>query len=505
MKNIIGVRRTAALAAIGLGLSGCVSAEQTALYSATEPGFQTVKAGAATALRGQQTVWVQSEQQAQQVNKLVKAFVDRKTLNADTAVQVALYNNKGLQAAYADLGLSAAEAWQQTMLQNPVLTVGMVGIGAPELGIYRAIEGVIAANILALATQKKRVDVADVRFRQAQFTALLESLRLAAETRRSWITAVSALENVQYLEKAQVAANAAAELGRKLGETGALPKAEQAREQAFYAELTGQLAEAKLQARLAREQLTRLMGLWGKDIEYKLPQRLPALPDKLQASPGIETAALKNRVDLKIARLELDALAKSYKLTDATRYVTDLGLAAGVELEREIETEYELEDGKIEEKTSKNTLATPLIELDYAIPIFDSGKARLRKAELAYMQAANRLAEKAVNIRSEARSAYTAYRATYDIAQHYQKSVVPLRTEIEKESLLTYNGMITNTFELLADSRSKVNALLMASNAKREFWLAEANLSTTINGGGGQPGSGGGAGPTVADAGGSPH
>ena len=82
----LDIRRTAALAAIGLGLSGCVSAEQTALYSATEPGFQTVKAGAATALRGQQTVWVQSEQQAQQVNKLVKAFVDRKTLNADTAV-----------------------------------------------------------------------------------------------------------------------------------------------------------------------------------------------------------------------------------------------------------------------------------------------------------------------------------------------------------------------------------------------------------------------------------
>ena len=87
----------------------------------------------------------------------------------------------------------------------------------------------------------------------------------------------------------------------------------------------------------------------------------------------------------------------------------------------------------------------------------------MRKAELAYMQAANRLAEKAVNIRSEARSAYTAYRSTYDIARHYRDAVVPLRTMIEEESLLTYNGMITNTFELLADTRAKINAHCSAS------------------------------------------
>lgn len=71
------------------------------------------------------------------------------------------------------------------------------------------------------------------------------------------------------------------------------------------------------------------------------------------------------------------------------------------------------------------------------------------------MRAANLLAEKAVNVRSEARSAYQAYHSNYDIARHYRNSVVPLRTKIEEESLLTYNGMLTNTFELLADSREK--------------------------------------------------
>ncbi len=100
------------------------------------------------------------------------------------------------------------------------------------------------------------------------------------------------------------------------------------------------------------------------------------------------------------------------------------------------------------------------------------------------MRAANQLAEKAVNVRSEARAAYEAYRSNYDIARHYRNNVVPLRTKVEEESLLSYNGMITNTFELLADTRDKINAILLSVNAKRDFWLAEANLAPAIYGGG---------------------
>jgi outer membrane protein TolC len=99
------------------------------------------------------------------------------------------------------------------------------------------------------------------------------------------------------------------------------------------------------------------------------------------------------------------------------------------------------------------------------------------------MRAANQLAEKAVNVRSEARSAYVAYRSTYDIARHYRNSVLPLRTAIEEQSMMTYNGMITSTFELIAGSREKIDSTLLAVNAKRDFWLAEANLAPVLYGG----------------------
>ena len=461
--------KLAAVLSLPLFLSGCVSAAQ---YAGRDAGFTTVSAKTSEAT-GKQTAWVQNRAEARATEARVKSLMAAsKTLDVETAVQVALLNNKGLQAAYVDLGESAATAWQSTMLINPAVGLGLTGIGTPGLRAYKTIEGVLTSNILALATLKKNVEIADTGFRKAQLGAALKTLQLAADTRRAWISAVAASENVGQLAQAQTAAAAASELATKLGESGAMNKEGQAREQVFYAELTGQIAKARLEARLAREELTRLMGLWGSDIQYSIPNRLPSLPKALAQRDMIEAEALQRRVDLQMAKLDLEATARSFKLTEATRYVTDLALRSGFETERERD-----EDGIKKQTTGR-------AELEFVIPIFDSGQARMRESELAYMRAANLLAEKAVNIRSEARSAYQAYRSNYDIARHYRNSVVPLRTKIEEESLLTYNGMLTNTFELLADSREKVNSNLLAINAKRDFWLAEAGLVPAIYGGG---------------------
>ncbi|MBX4863756.1 TolC family protein [Rhizobium bangladeshense] len=459
----------AAIAVIPFFIAGCVSSAE---YAKKEAGFNTVSNKTAT-IAAKQTVWVQNRQQAQAASAQVRTLLARKkSLDVETAVQIALLNNKGLQAAYADLGDSAADAWQTTMFLNPTVAVGLTGIGTPGLEAFKTVEGAVVTNILALATKKRDIEIADTRFRQAQLNAVVRTLQLAADTRRAWINAVAAWENVGQLQRAQATADAASELAQKLGETGAMTKGAQAREHVFVAELAGETAKARLAARLTKEELTRLMGLWGSDLDYQVPNSLPSLPKAVVKRDTIEAEALRNRIDLQVAKLELEATARSYGLTEATRYVTDLEILTGLETEREIE------DG------DKKVDTTGFAELEFAIPIFDTGKARMRKAELAYMRAANQLAEKAVNVRSESRSAYEAYRSNFDIARHYRNNVVPLRTKVEQESLLTYNGMITNTFELLTDTRDKINSILLSVNAKRDFWLAEANLAPAIYGGG---------------------
>lgn len=449
-----------------LATAGCVTTD----YSAKDAGFMaaSLKSGEAT---GKQTVWVQNQQQAQAIRDRVKTLMTKKTIDVETAVQVALLNNKGLQAAYADLGDSAADAWQTQLSVLPTISVGLTGIGTPGLEAYRVLEGAITANILALATYDKNIRLADTRFRQAQLNAALKTISLAAETRRAWISAVAAWENVAYLNQAKAAADSASELAKKIGEAGSMTKADQAREHVFYAELTGETAKARLEAKLAKEELIRLMGLSGSEIDFQIPNRLPSLPKALIKRDDIEAEAIQKRMDLQVARLELRATAQSYKLEDVTRIVTDVELAGAWEKERE------REDGRILSDVSKTA------SLELTIPIFDSGQARLRKGELAYMRAANQLAELAVNIRSDARSAYLAYKSNHDIARHYRNNVLPLRNAIEEQSLLTYNGMITSTFELIADTREKIDSTILAVNAKRDFWLAEANLAPVIYGG----------------------
>jgi outer membrane protein TolC len=121
--------------------------------------------------------------------------------------------------------------------------------------------------------------------------------------------------------------------------------------------------------------------------------------------------------------------------------------------------------------------------VDLQVPVFDFGEARLRGAEEAYRQAVNRLAAKAVNIRSEAREAYQAYRAAYDIVRHYRNEVLPLRKIISDEMLLRYNAMQIDVFALLVEARQRIISTQAAIRAEETFWLADANLRAAVIGG----------------------
>ena len=477
----------AALAATLL-LSACATPDQIARLSGQQAGFAFVSSQSKTIL-GRDTVMLMDAAAIEANAKRVHALVHEKTINADTAVQVALLNNRGLQATYAQLGVSSADVWQSIMAPNPIVSLGVFGIDADGLNGYRSVEGMIAFNLLAVFTQADRTRLAELRFTQTQLKAVEETLRVAVDTRKAWIEAVAAFESSGLIRDAQSTADAASELAAQLGRTGFLSKAEQAREHAFYAELAGQRARARLDAQLAKEALTRQLGLWGTEVDYYVPNNLPRLPGHIHGRPGIEAEALRNRVDLAAAKLELQALARARGMTEATRFVSDLELLLGAEKERENS------GGLIESETTQQ------VEIEFEIPIFDTGRAKLKRAEAEYMIAAHQLAEMAVNTRSEARSAYASYAGSHRIAQHYRAAVLPLRQTIEEEALLSYNGMITNTFELLADTRGRLNSNLMEAGARRDFWLADANLLATIFGGGAATGATGAAANVAGDAG----
>jgi len=384
-------------------------------------------------------------------------------LTADGAVQIALLNNRGLQAEYNALGISEADYVEASLPPSPIVSLEHVA-GSGDLDVERR----LIADLLQLLTLPRRARIAETEFRAEQQKAISATFRTAAEARRAWIRAVAARETVGFLENARASAGAAAELTRKLGETGASTKLDQARSGALYAEVSTELAEARLEAAKEREALTRQLGLWGRDADFKLAGRLPGFP-KLKPQADVEATALTRRVDIIADRLELDALAERYGLTEQTRAISMLEVTGIANRARSAEGEKANRQG---------------FEVAVQIPIFDFGKARSARARETYMGAVNRLLEKAVNARSEAREAYQTWRGRHDIARSYQARVLPLRKTISEESLLRYNGMLVDAFELLTEARENVASNVAAIRAKRDFFIADVDFQAALIGGG---------------------
>ena len=445
-----------------LALSGCVSLSQDGGMSAVA-GRVTPDLGADIAkidIAKTDIAKTDSAPAAALADHRVKALL-AKPLTASSSVQVALLANRGLQADYNQLGISEADYVQASLPQAPSLALSRLS-GGGEVEI----EARLVGSLLALLTLPTRAAIAADQFRAAELRAAEATLRLAADTRRQFYRAVSAKERVSLLNQIQVSANASSELARRLGETGALNRIDQAREHALTGEISAQLAKARLEERVERERLTRLLGLWGGNINFALPASVPPLPSRLTTTAQVEAEALRQRVDLEIARLELAALAKSLGLTQATHLVSDLELT-----------------GISATTSGAGMVSRTGLEAAFQNPLFDFGQTRVREAEQRYLQGANRLAERAVNVRSQAREAYQVYRGRYDIAQLYARQILPVRTIIEEESLLHYNGMLTDIPRLVQDARAKILSNIEAIEARRDFWIADTDLHAAISGG----------------------
>jgi outer membrane protein TolC len=441
MKHAIGY-----LSALAV-LAGCAS-------FSPDGGFGEVQRAVAER-GGGEAKWLRSADEANSVGTRVKEFLAPR-LTAEAAVQVALLNNRALQARYAELGISEADLVQASRWSGPTLGFARLKRGDEverEASLFFDVLGLIS---IPLATQAQ-----GQRFEAAKNRAAEETLRLALETRRAWLQAVAAQQTVKYLEDVRLAADAGADLARRMAEAGNWPRLTRDRERAFLADATAQLGRGRRAQVAAREKLTRLMGLWGEDIAYALPERLPDLPAAAREGGELEAQALRQRLDVQAARRDAEGLAKSLGLTKVTRYV-DLFEAGAL---RNSATGQPVQRGW---------------ELDLRIPIFDFGGARAARAEHLYMRAVNRAADTAVRARSEVREGYAAYRSAFDLARHYRDEIVPLRKRISEEMLLRYNGMLSSVFELLADARDSVASVNAYLEAQRDFWLADADLQMAL-------------------------
>jgi outer membrane protein, multidrug efflux system len=393
----------------------------------------------------------------------LQQLLARQPLDADGAVRIALLNSPGLDGSLAALAISDSERVAAAQLPNPHFTFARL-----REGQTLELERMLSFNVLQLLTLPWRAQYANESLQMARLRAAQDVIRTAADTRKAWIQAVAARQAALYLRDAREAADAGAELARRMARVGNFSRLQQAREQSTLAEISAQLARAEQAAVAQREKLTRLMGLEGADASFTLPDRLPDLPAQLADAGDIEAQALQQRLDVRTARDEARYVAGSLGFTRATGFIDALTVG-GVH-----NTTFDDAAGTRDTKRG--------FELELPVPLFDWGQARTARAEATYMQSVARVREAGVRARSEAREAWHGWRTAYDLARHYRDEIVPLRKFILDETQLRYNGMLSSVWDLLAEARMHIGAVNDAIAAQRDFWIADTDLQTALTG-----------------------
>lgn len=380
-------------------------------------------------------------------------------LSADTAVELALRNNAALAARLAALDIDEAQWKEASRLRNPGLRFGRMQ-GGQQVEIERS----VLFDLVGLLTLPLRQELEGQHFEQAKLAAAMAALALASQTRSAYFNAVAAQQSLALATQFRTAAEAGSELAGEMVRAGNWSQTEQARQQKILDEALGQFARAQQVSSTAREQLLRLLGLADDKGVLQLPARLPALPLAVQDNTEALQLAMDKRLDLMRARHDTLAAASA------------LGLSRRNGLVNVFELGYR-------NKSSTGAARENGYEVAFELPLFDWGEARVARAQAAYMQAVQLAADTAISARSQVRESHAAYQSSFALARHYQDEVLPRSAAVSAHMLKRYNGMLVSVFDLLADTRARLQASMLANAALRDFWLAETTLVASIHGG----------------------
>jgi outer membrane protein TolC len=444
-----------ALSALGLVvLTGCasVSLDQNTSRVNDEAGSF---AGGQLALA---TTQDERDQRAQAAQTLLA-----QPLGQTQAIQLALVNSPSLQVLLAQGWAESADAAQAGRIANPIFSFERMTSG-PELALARA----LSFGLLDLLTLPSRNGIANQFIEQSQLRLSSEVVDQVTLVRQAWVRAVAAQQSLTYAKQVYASAEAGAELAKRMQAVGNFNRITRAREQAFYADAATRLSTAQHQVTASREELVRLLGLdEGQAQALKLPERLPDLPKQPLDPQAIGSQATRARLDIRLAQATLDVAAKAQGLNMVTSF-TD------IELTGRRNTTFDNAGGT--RSTARGW------EISLRLPIFDWGGMQRAAMNARTLAAANHLEATVRSAGSNLRESYSAYRTAYDVARHYRDEVVPLRKVISEENQLLYNGMLISTFELLADARDQISAVVAAMDAQQQFWLADAALQASLIG-----------------------
>lgn len=409
--------------------------------------------------------WNTNTASVDETEQMVAELLDQ-PLDADSAVQIALLHNRRLQATYEEIGIARAAVVEARSPSNPIFHGGAtLGLPQDPMTAHPAHDTYffeIEMDFLSLLYGSMRKSVAESEFETAKLRVTAAVIDLAGQTRRAFYRVQSEQQMLEMFQQVVLATQAGHEFAKELYEAGNIPELDLLLQRALHEGAKLALTAAEVTLVESREQLNRLMGLWGEETAWVVEARLPAIPAEPTKLDNVEKLAIENSIDLAIARGEIVSIGKRLGVAKATSLVPHLDI--GGELEQE----------------AGAWAAGPVIGLE--IPLFDrkQGQRAAAAAELRRQQEDYHAL--AVEIRSAVRAAQRRLLAARQIALSYQNELLPLQAKILEQVQLQYNAMQVGTPRLLFAKQQQIDAGRDYIQALYSYHVARTEFDQILNG-----------------------
>jgi outer membrane protein, heavy metal efflux system len=432
-------------------LSGCAS-------MALDAGFQDVRT--AVEDRNQvQIFWNNGTELDKEAAIKLGSLLNRK-LTDDDAVQIALLNNRELQAVYSELGVAQADLVQAGLLNNPIFDAAVMfptsGRGRPDLELSAAMNFL---NIFYIPLRKR---IAAIRFDETKTRVTGAVLDFAGRVRGAFYAYEADEQMLELRQTIVQALDASFEIAKRLSDAGNMSDLDLARERAQFEVAKLALRSAEISLRQSREELNLLMGIWGPQTQWQSAGRLPEFPEQPLETKDIERLALERSLDLVQAQQRIIGAGEELGLTRWTTLLPDF--TAGPKGDRN--------DGAWQ--------VGP--QLEFAIPLFDQGQARSGRAAAGLRRFQQEYYALGVRIRAQARAVRDRLEGAGDRARYYRDILLPLHERIVNETQLQYNAMQLGPFQLLRAREQQIQTAVTYIEALRDYWFARADLGQLLSG-----------------------
>ncbi len=409
----------------------------------------------------QQIHWRSGSEEDDAVDQAIREMLAQ-PLTADAAAQIALLNNRRLQAIYEDLGVAQADLVQAGLLSNPTFSPSLLfptagGDLRPNLGLTQTF-----LDIFFIPLRKR---VAESRLAAAQQRIADRVIAHAANTRAAFYRVQADMQAVSLLRDITASTRESLDTVRQFREAGSVTYLDVRNKEALLERVQMELTRADSQLDISREQVTVLMGLSGDDADHArwtAEPGLPQLPQDEIPMKELEERSLENSLTLAAIRADVDAAGGELGMTEASALLP--AATAGASAQRR----------------SGEWFVGP--SLSIPIPIFDQGQAVKAAAEHRLRQQHHSYEAAIAEVRSASRTAARRVRIAREVANHYRDVLLPLREEIYEDSLLQFNAMNISILDLIAVRQQQMDTEREYIEALFDYWLARTQLDQILAG-----------------------